>query len=75
MTIRDIYGPTADEKAARETARAIGENCTVYSRAVKDTEGYDTDDRLWFVEQDDSLPSGKIFGYETVEFLKKQYRS
>lgn len=74
MALRDIFGPTPDETAARETAAALGANCSVYSRAVKDSEGYDTDARVWFVEQDDSKPSGKLFGYDARQFMARQYR-
>lgn len=72
--VKDIAGPFTSEQIARDTANAIGANCSVYSRAIKDADGYDTDGRTWWVEQDDTLPSGKLFGYDTAQFMAKQYK-
>lgn len=52
----------------------MGENCSVFSRYLNDNEGYITDQQIWFVEQDDSILSGKTFGYDTAALMARQYR-
>ena len=74
MTLLTIVGPLSNEKDARDTASSLDENCSVYSRYIKDSEGYDTENRQWFVERDETLPSGKIFGYNAQDFMKRQYK-
>lgn len=74
MTIKTIAGPFYTRDEAEETAKAIGYNCSAYGRHKTCAEGYTLDDCDWFVEQDDSLDSGKLFGYDTKEFLQKQYK-
>lgn len=74
MTIKTIAGPFKTKQEANETSQCIGNNCSVYGMAIKDAEGYDIDDCLYYVEQDDSILSGKIFGYDAAEFLRKQYK-
>lgn len=70
----DVVGPLSTEAAAIETAAALGDsNHSVYSRAVKDAEGFDTDGRQWFVERLLNVP-GRIFGYDPAGFMKRQYR-
>ena len=68
-----IAGPFTKEQA-EETAKALGIDCSAYGREIKDSEGYGTDVFEWFVERNDSIPSGKIFGYEAKQFLARQYK-
>ena len=72
--LKTIAGPFKTKKEAVETAEAIGANCSWYSRELKDPEGYGTGKDEYFLEQDDSLPSGKLFGYDTKEFMARQYK-
>lgn len=69
-----VAGPF-DEKSARDTAHALGDvNHSVYSRAVKDSEGYDTEDREWFVERDTAVTPALIFGMSWAEIQAKQQK-
>lgn len=72
--LKTIAGPFKSRAIAEDTAKAIGFNCSVYGVHKKDEEGFTLDECDWYVEQDDSLPSGKLFGYETNDFLKRQYK-
>ena len=74
MAIKTIAGPF-DRKSAEDTAKAIGLNCSAYGIERTDNEGYGTGEYDWFVEQDDSIPSGKLFGYDADAFMAKQFRS
>lgn len=74
MTIKTIAGPFKTNQEARDTASAIGLNCTAFGVERKDAEGYGTNEYDYYVEQDDSLPSGKLFGYATAELMRKQYK-
>ena len=70
-----VVGPLKSESEAKETAKSLGaENHSVYSRSVKDAEGYDTNERQWFVERDESVIPKTIFGYKAQEFMSRQYR-
>lgn len=74
MTTKTVAGPFGED-AARETAKALGEkNHSVFSRAVKDAEGYDTDDRDWFVERDEAVIPDRILGYEWAHIQSMQQR-
>lgn len=60
--IKKIGGPW-NKKEAEETARILGTNYLV----IEDSGNF-------YVCQDDEKPSGKIFGYDSAEFLKRQYK-
>lgn len=72
--LQTIAGPFADRSAANETAKAIGSNCSVYSVAGTDADGYSNGTEKYYVERDDSMPSGQIFGYDADAFMARQYR-
>lgn len=74
MTIKTIAGPFLARIEAEDTAKAIGANCSVFSVEMKDSEGYGTGEHAFYVEQNNTLPSEKIFGYDQVEFMAKQYK-
>lgn len=74
MSLITVVGPLNSEADALTTARSLGNQYSVYSRSVKDSEGYDTAERLWFVEQDTSITSSTIFGYDANQFMAKQYK-
>lgn len=74
MAVITIVGPLKTAEEARATAKALGANCTAYGVERKDADGYGTGIDDWFVERDDSIPSGKLFGYETNTFMARQYR-
>ena len=70
-----VAGPFT-EAAARDTAKALGENNhSVYSRAIVDSEGYDTGDREWFVERDTDAAPDHIFGHSWGEIQAMQQRA
>lgn len=72
MTTKTVAGPFG-EQAARDTAKALGDrNHSVYSMAVKDAEGYDTDERQWFVERDESVVPDRILGYDWAQIQRMQ---
>ena len=73
MTITTIGGPWTKAQAD-DTARTLGKNCSVYGIERKDAEGYGTGEFDYFVERDDSILPGKIFGYDEREFMARQYR-
>lgn len=69
-----VAGPFS-ETEARETARALGEiNHSVYSRSRVDAEGYETDERDWFVERDTDAPTSLIFGYAWTDIQRMQQK-
>jgi hypothetical protein len=72
--MKTIAGPYTSKEIAEDTARAIGLNCSVYGIHKTDSEGYTLDDCDWYVEQDSSKNSGKIFGYDANEFMRRQYK-
>jgi hypothetical protein len=72
--VKTIAGPFVDRKQAEETANAIGANCSAFGIQKTDSEGYCMDECDWYVEQDDSIFSGKIFGYEASQFMARQYK-
>ena len=75
MPMIDVVGPLHSEDDARATAQALGSATHgVYSRAVKDADGYDTDARVWFVERDTDAVPDTIFGYSWVSIQAKQQR-
>lgn len=74
MTVKTIAGPFKTRKEAEETAQAIGSNCSAYGVERKDSEGYGTGIDDWYVEQDDTIFSGKLFGYDADEFMRRQYK-
>ena len=70
-----VAGPFS-ESAARETAKALGEaNHSVYSKAIPDAEGCETDARNWYVERDTAAVPTRIFGYDWAEIQAKQQRA
>jgi hypothetical protein len=74
MTTKTVAGPFT-EKAARETAAALGsKNHSVFSRSVKDADGYETDERQWFVERDEAVVPDRILGYEWGQIQRMQQR-
>ena len=74
MTVKTIAGPFKTRKEAEDTAKAIGTNCSAYGVERKDADGYGTGIDDWYVEQDGSIFSGKLFGYDANEFIGKQYK-
>jgi hypothetical protein len=72
--MKTIAGPYTSKEIAEDTARAIGLNCSVYGIHKTDSDGYTLDDCDWFVEQDSEKDSGKLFGYDANEFMKRQYK-
>ena len=72
--IKTIAGPFNTRQIAEETAKAIGLNCSVYGIHKTDSDGYTLDECNWFVEQDDTVFSGKLFGYDANEFMRRQYK-
>ena len=74
MTQITVAGPF-QEQEARNTAKALGEsNHSVYSRALLDADGFETDVRVWFVERDTEAPAERIFGYSWAEIQARQQR-
>lgn len=74
MALITVVGPLTTEQAAQETAQFMGiKSHSVYSRTVRDAEGYDTDDRQWFVERDTDIVEN-LFGYDTAQFISRQYK-
>ena len=74
MAVKTIAGPFKTRHDAEETAKAIGANCTAYGVAHTDAEGDTLDPCDWFVERDDTISSGKLFGYDAAEFMRRQYK-
>jgi hypothetical protein len=72
--MKTIAGPYNSKEIAQDTAKAIGLNCSVYAVHKTDNEGYTLDECEWFVEQDETVFSGKLFGYDPNEFIKRQYK-
>ncbi len=72
--LKTIAGPFQCRKQAEETANAIGANCSVFGTHKTDSEGFCTEECDWYVEQDDSIFSGTLFGYEASQFMAKQYK-
>jgi hypothetical protein len=62
------------KQEAIETAKQLGKQFSAFGVSRKDADGYETDESDWFVEQDDSIESDKIFGYDAKEFLAKQFK-
>ena len=75
MNTITVCGPLLDEQAAIETMLQMGRvNHSVYSRSLKDADGYDTDERQWFVERDLTIIPERIFGMTWAEIQAKQGR-
>jgi hypothetical protein len=72
--MRTIAGPFHSKGIAQDTANAIGLNCSVYGVHKTDSEDYTLDECDWFVEQDDTVFSGKLFGYDANDFMRRQYK-
>lgn len=75
MTVTTVAGPFKTQDEAKQTAEALGNQFTPYGVHIKDAEGYTTDDCLYYVEKDDSIASSTIFGYDTKEFMARQYKT
>lgn len=73
MALQTVAGPF-DKQAAEDTARALGNQYSVYGVERKDDEGYGTDIYDYFVERDDSLIPDKLFGYDAKQFIARQYK-
>ncbi len=74
MTVKTIAGPFKTRQEAEETAKALGFDCSAFGVAHTDADGYTLDTCDWFVERDDTLSSGKLFGYDAVAFMRRQYK-
>jgi len=75
MNTTTVVGPLKTQSEAIETANALGHvNHSVYSRSVKDSDGFDTDERQWFVERDNNA-IGKIMGYDWQHITAMQQRN
>lgn len=74
MTVRTVAGPFATKAEAEETARTLGNQFSAFGKAQLDAEGYTLDTCDWFVEQDTSIVSNKIFGHDAAAFMARQYR-
>jgi len=72
--IKTIAGPFNNRQDAEDTAKQIGKNCSVFGKHKTDQEGFCLDECDWYIEQDDSIPSGKLFGYDMDYFMAKQYK-
>ncbi len=58
-----VVGPLKDEESAKQTAKDLGsERHSVYSKEIKDAEGYGTGKHEYFVERDNTIPAKQIFG-------------
>ena len=74
MNTTTVVGPLKTESEAIETANSLGQaNHSVYSRSVKDSGGFDTDERQWFVERDNNA-IGKVMGYDWQHISAMQQR-
>jgi hypothetical protein len=74
MSLITVVGPLKSEAEAQDTAASLGNQYSVCSRTLKDSKGYDTNERQWFVEQDTSLTPSKLFGYDVKQFMARQYK-
>jgi hypothetical protein len=75
MSTITVVGPLDNQDDAIQTSVSLGvENHSVYSRSVKDADGYDTNKRLWFVERDTSVIGSTTFGYDTKQLMARQYK-
>ena len=73
MALQTVAGPF-DKQSAEDTARALGNQYSVYSVERKDAEGYGTDVYDYYVERDDSIMPDRLFGYDVGVLMAKQYR-
>lgn len=73
MALQTVAGPFS-KQAAEDTARALGNQYSVYGIERKDAEGYGIDEYDYFIERDDSIMPDRIFGYDVNVLLAKQYR-
>ena len=74
MTIKTVAGPFKLRSEADETAKSLGNAYSAFGRYINNDEGYVTDECIWWVEYNDTLPNGKIFGYDENEFLARQHK-
>ena len=74
MSFITVVGPLKSEAEAQDTASSLGNQYSAYSRTLKDSEGYDTEERQWFVEQDTSITPSKLFGSDVKQFMARQYK-
>lgn len=76
MALITVVGPLKTRKEAEDTAQYLGsKQHSVYSRAIKDNEGYDTDESEYYVEKDDSILPETFFGYTWNQIQKKQHKT
>jgi hypothetical protein len=70
-----VVGPLKSRDDAEKTVTDLGSvNHSVYSRAIKDVDGYDTDESEWFVERDMSIVPQNVFGYDWKDIQRMQQR-
>ena len=73
MALQTVAGPF-DKQAAEDTARALGNQFSVYGVERKDAEGYGINEYDYYVERDDSIIPDRIFGYDAKQFMARQYK-
>lgn len=68
-----VAGPFDTEQTASDTARFLGDaNHSVFSRVVKDSEGFETHVRQWFVERHLAVVAQTIVGLSWEQIRAKQ---
>lgn len=73
MRLVTVIGPLATEQEARDTCSVLGDkNHSVYSRAIHDSDGFETDNREWYVERDLDIVPNILFGMSWDEIRGKQ---
>lgn len=71
-----VVGPLHVESEARDTAKALDDaNHSVYSKALVDAEGCETEEREWFVERNLDATPPQIFGYDWTEIQRMQQKT
>ena len=74
MALKTIAGPFKTEEEAKETAQSLGNQYSWYSEYLTDSEGYQTKEKIYFVDFNPIIENNRIFGFDTKEFLKRQYK-
>ena len=72
-----VAGPLKTQAAATTTAEYLGAaNHSTYSRAVKDADGFDTDERQYFVERLNDVVPTTILGlpWEQIQRMQRGHR-
>ena len=68
MAVKTIAGPFKTHQEARETAQALGNQYSPFSRYINDAEGYIADECMYYVECDDAIVSNKISATKLQSF-------